>query len=111
MKKRSVILLVIAILAIFLLSSCQAPEAKEEIRGNIKTYFKMSDGTWKCDGYTYKYCLEISGRMPNVAVDSTYVYLSNKANIAFEQAYMASGISSDSADYFSVGDAVLVEMH
>lgn len=69
----------------------------------------MSDGTWECDGHTYKYRLEISGRMPNAAVDSTFVYLSNVDTITFEQAWKAAGLSSNSEDYFAVEDAVLVE--
>ena len=81
------------------------------VDGNIKTYYEMGDGTWTCDGVNYKYRLEISGRMPNAAVDSTFVYLSNLEEISFEQAYKAAGISSASADYFSPEEAVLVEMN
>lgn len=83
---------------------------KNTIKGNIKTYDEMTDETWMCDGYIYKYRLEITGRMPNAAVDSTFIYLSNSENISFEKAYMASGISSNSNDYFSLEEAVLVEM-
>ena len=35
-----------------------------------------------CDDYLYKYRLEITGRMPNAAVDSSFVYLSNIEEIA-----------------------------
>ena len=69
----------------------------------------MSDGSWECDGYIYKYRLEITGRMPDATFDTTFVYLSNQKNISFEQAYKAFGISSDTNDYFSLEDAVLVE--
>ena len=80
------------------------------IDGNLKTYYQMSDDTWQCDGYIYKYRLEISGRMPNAAVDSTFVYLSNIKDISFDKAWMAAGLSSNSEDYFDVREAVLVEM-
>lgn len=83
---------------------------KDTVAGNIKTYLEMTDGTWMCDGYAYRYRLEIKGRMPNAAADSTFVYLSNIGEISFEQAYMAAGLSSDLEDYFSPGEAVLVEM-
>ena len=76
----------------------------------MKTYYEMSDGTWQVDGQTYKYRLEIRGRMPNAAVDSTFVYLSNLECITFEQAWKAAGFSSNTADYFVAEDAVLVEM-
>ena len=42
----------------------------------------MSDGTWQLNGISYKYRLEIIGRMPNAVKDSTYVYLSNIENIS-----------------------------
>lgn len=83
---------------------------KDTVAGNIKTYLEMTDGTWMCDGYAYRYRLEIKGRMPNAAADSTFVYLSNIGEISFEQAYMAAGLSSDLEDYFFPGEAVLVEM-
>lgn len=76
----------------------------------MKTYYEMNDGTWNCDEYTYKYRLEISGRMPNAAADSTFVYLSNLEQISFERAYMSAGVSSNSRDYFQLEEAVLVEM-
>jgi hypothetical protein len=48
--------------------------------------------------------------MPNAAVDSTFVYLSNIEEISFNQAYKAAGVSSDSNDYFAPEEAVLVDM-
>ena len=71
---------------------------------------KMSDGTWKTDAHTYQYRLEISGRMPNAAKDSTFIYLSNLDSIPFEKAYMAAGLSSNMDDYFDPKDAVLVAL-
>jgi len=83
----------------------------ETIAGNMKTYQEMADGTWMCDGYSYQYRLEIKGRMPNAAADSSFVYLSNIGEISFEQACMAAGLSSNTDDYFSPEEAVLVEMN
>ena len=80
------------------------------IRGNIRTYSEMSDGTWQSEGRTYKYKLEINGRMNNAVKDSTFVYLSNVENIRFDQAWKAAGLSSYSGAYFDVKDAVLVEV-
>lgn len=86
-------------------------EPEKEIEGSLRTYYQMSDGTWTCEGYEYQYRLEISGRMPNAAKDSTFVYLSNIEEISFEQAYLAAGISSNSEDYFSPEEALLVDMY
>ena len=84
---------------------------KETVTGNMKTYQKTADGTWLCEGHKYKYRLEIKGRLPNAAVDSCFVYLSNIKEISFEQAYMAAGLSSNLDDYFSPEEAILVEMN
>ena len=105
----------LALFVIFALASivgCAAEATvKETFEGGFRTYYEMSDGTWTCDGYAYRYRLEISGRMPNAAKDSTFVYLSNVEDISFEQAYMAAGLRSDINDYFAPEEAVPVEMN
>lgn len=88
--------------------------AKEEatkttFTGNLKTYYELADGTWQCDGISYKYRLEITGTMPNASTSSTFVYLSNVETISFQQAYLGAGVSSNTADYFSPEEAVLVD--
>ena len=83
---------------------------KNEIEGNMKTYYEMKNGMWFYENNIYKYRLTIVGTIPNAETESTFVYLSNMKNISFEQAYKAAGISSDSNDYFKTKDAVLVEM-
>lgn len=71
-------------------------------------YYEMSDGTWRTDTHTYQYRLEITGRMNGAAKDSTFVFLSNIEDITFEQAWKASGFSSNMADYFEEEEAKLV---
>jgi uncharacterized lipoprotein YehR (DUF1307 family) len=109
MKK--VIALALALVCIFSLISCgnQSAEPINTIEGNMKTYYEMSDGAWQVDGHTYKYRLELKGTMPNAAASTTFVYLSNIESITYEQAWKASGLSSNTEDYFSVEEAVLVE--
>lgn len=75
----------------------------------FKTYYELNNGTWRTDGQNYKYRLAIKGRMPDAAVVSTFIYLSNMETITFEQAYKAAGLSSNSEDYFDPEEAVLVE--
>ena len=104
-------LVLFSVLLILLTAGCrEEASVKNTVEGNFRTYYEMSDGGWKCGGHSYRYRLEISGRMPNAAVDSTFVYLSNLEDISFEQAWKAAGLSSDSNDYFSPEEAVLVEM-
>ena len=84
-------------------------EPIETINGGLRTYYKNADGTWQWNDHTYQYRLEITGRMPNAAVDSTFVYLSNLKSISFARAWRAAGLSSSMEDYFSPEEAVLVE--
>ena len=79
--------------------------AKETFAGNLKTYHKNADGTWQCNGYNYKYRLEID----HSDTDTTFVYLSNLDAISPERAMMAAGLSSSLRDYFTPDEAVLVE--
>lgn len=110
MKKVFVLLIVVFIIAI---TGCSREvTVKKTYEGSWKnTYCEMSDGTWQCDGYSYKYRLEISGRIPNAVKDTTYVYLSNIEDIPFERAYLAGGLSSNSNDYFASEEAMLVDFY
>ena len=85
-------------------------EVVEVITGNMRTYYKLRNDTWRTDGRNYRYRLEITGRLHNAAADSTFVYLSNLETISFEQAWKASGLSSNTEDYFKPEEAVLVEL-
>ncbi|MBQ2835801.1 MAG: hypothetical protein IJE68_03080 [Clostridia bacterium] len=81
----------------------------ETINTSFTTYYKMSDGTWQCNGNSYKYRLQITGKMSSAAKSSTFVYLSNIEDIPFERAYKAAGFSSSTADYYSVEDAIFID--
>ena len=52
--------------------------------------------------------LELTGRMHAAVKDSTYIILSNTDDITFDQAWKASGLSSNMTDYFKEKDAVIV---
>ena len=98
--------------AIYLSSKAGKEESvqsvKKEYKSDFATYYEMDDGTWMYDGRNYKYRLEITGRMSNAAKQSTFIYLSNIEDIPFDRAVMASGLSSNMADYFSPEEAVFV---
>ncbi len=109
--KRMASMLLCVLLAVMVSGCAKEAAVRNTVEGNMKTYCEMTDGTWMCDGQVYQYRLEITGRMPNAAADSTFVYLSNIREISFDQAYRAAGISSSSEDYFPPDQAVLVEMN
>ena len=103
--------LLLCVIMIVSVAACGKKDGvRNSVNGNMKKYYEMNDGSWMCDDCSYEYRLEISGRMPNAAVDTTFVFLSNIPDISFEQAYKAAGISSNSEDYFKPEEAVLVEM-
>jgi len=109
MKKVFLLLYVVAFMLIGCAGGDKPAEILNTVTTELTTYHELNDGTWQHDGNNYKYRLEISGRMHNAAKDSTFVYLSNIKKITFEQAWKAAGLSSNTADYFDVIDAVLVE--
>ena len=103
---------IICLLGLILLlnmACCAKKEENKADEGRLKTYSELSNGTYSCEEHIYKCRFEISGRMPNAAKNSTFVYLSNLPEISFEQAWKASGLSSSLDDYFSEEDAILVE--
>lgn len=71
-------------------------------------HYQLSDGTWKTDSHDYKYKLVLTGRLNNAVKDSTYEVLSNNPDITFDMAWKASGLSSNSEDYFKEEDAIIV---
>lgn len=111
---RRVIMMALAFMLTAFLAACtpqkQEVTIAETIDSGLITYYKMSDGTWATDTHSYKYRLEISGRMNNAVKDTTFVYLSNIESITFDQAWKASGLSSNMDDYFSADEAVPVEL-
>ena len=107
--KKTVIVFLCIVLALSLIG-CGDTKPVKIIEGNIKSYSEMADGTWECNGYKYKYKLEITGRMNNSESDTAFVYLSNLEEITFEQARNSAGFSSNTNDYFEPSDAILVEL-
>ena len=108
--KKFLTALFFVMLALMMTSCGNTTDIKNTVNGNMKTYYELTDGSWKCNDIVYKYRLEIKGRLNGAVCDSVYVYLSNLPEISFDQAAKASGLSSNSNDYFSAEKAVLVEM-
>jgi len=104
--------LVLALVCVLGLVGCTnyAQEHNAIFKGSRETYYKLDNGSWQVNGNTYKYRLEITGRMSRAATDTTFVYLSNLKTITFDQAWKAAGYSSNLNDYFAEKDAVLVDV-
>ena len=80
---------------------------EDEVTVYYKPHYKYLD-LWRAGGYTYKYRLEITGRMHNAAKNTTYIVLSNTENITFDTAWRVAGYSSNSEDYFDPEVAIIV---
>ena len=84
----------------------------------MHTYYKLNDGTWSVDiadaetgtveTLFYQYRIVLHDTMPNAEVASNYIILSNRKDITFHEAFMASGLSSNMDDYFTKDEAVFV---
>ena len=76
---------------------------------NLKTYYKLSDGSYKVEGsdIIYKYKIELRG-IGTDEKDIIFVVLSNRKDLIFEEVMIHSGLLSDSASYFAEKDAVVV---
>ena len=120
---KNILCICVVLLLLLSLSACAPPEEKAQQVQNPTvvrtfeenenehtwvTYYEMSDGTWKTDNCAYKYCLELSGKVPGT--DSVWVFtvLSNREDLTFDDAFWASGFSSNLSDYFSPEEARIV---
>lgn len=76
----------------------------------MQEYYELDDGRWACGDFTYTYRLVLTGNAQANAASKnvTYIVLSNTPNITFGQAQKASGLSSNSEDYFEPDEAVVV---
>lgn len=81
-----------------------------DTNGIVENYDEMSDGTWKADGITYKYRLELKGTIPNAAGESCFVVLTNNKDISFEEV-AKSIFSSNSNDLLDRSQTIIVEMY
>ncbi len=104
------IIYVLSLMLLLNVAGCAKKEENKAEESSLKNYSELSNGTYSCDEHIYKYRFEISGRIPNAAKNSTFVYLSNLSEISFEQAWRASGLSSSLDDYFSEEDAIFVDI-
>ena len=72
-----------------------------------KTYHQMDDGLWVCKNYAYLYCLELTGKGSGMEKDTTFIILSNRKNITFDEVWKAE-FSSNTEDFFDPREAVAV---
>ena len=102
-----IVAVIVACVAVAVCFLTNPPSNNEEFVYQ-KSHYKAANGTWVCEGHTYKYRLEITGRLNNAAKSTTYIVLSNSKDITFDQTWKASGLSSLMSDYFDPEDAVIV---
>ena len=79
------------------------------IGSRIENYSQSSDGTWKCEGYDYKYRVVVTGRDANAKADGRYVVLTNDAGITYDEVSW-SLLSSNTNDWLNPEETVIVEI-
>ncbi|MCR4849873.1 MAG: hypothetical protein K5870_01310 [Lachnospiraceae bacterium] len=101
---------ILVILVVLFATGCSEKTVKtEKVKGDYRTYYSMSDGTWKCDDQFYKYRIELTVNPKSPADSHTYIYLSNMEDYIFEKAWKDFGFKSVSEASFPVEDAILVD--
>lgn len=88
---------------------CDAHKHELSLESSMVPYEQNKDGTWTADGYIYKYRLELTGQLPNAALDSCYTVLTNDSDITFERV-AKSLFSSNSEDILDRETARLVDL-
>lgn len=73
------------------------------------TYQLMSNGSYECLDYNYKYKLELTGIGHGATKTTTFIVLSNNKNITFEEAWTAKW-TSVSLTGFDPDEAVIVDI-
>ena len=68
---------------------------KEELTGESQEEdAEYVDGAWIFKGKSYRYRLEVTGRMKSAVKDMTYVIVTNDKDITFDELFPLSGLSS-----------------
>lgn len=75
----------------------------------IVNYSQNSNGTWKCEGYDYKYRVVLAGRDANAKADGRYVVLTNDLGITYDEV-SSSLLSSNSSNWLRPEETVIVEI-
>ena len=71
-------------------------------------YYELKDGTFFAQSQNYKEMFRVSGKLNNSELETGYIILSNIGAISFDKAWKASGLSSNSDDYYNENDVLFV---
>ena len=85
-----------------------AATPEELVSERIEQGEEVTTQTFNTYHSQYQYTLLVTGRLHNPVRDTSYTILSNIEEITFDQAWKASGLSSNLEDYFQAEDAVFV---
>ena len=72
-----------------------------------KTYHRMDDGLWVWISNAYLYRLEVEGKGPGTEKNTTFLVLTNKKDITFDQVWKAE-FSSNTEDFFDPKETLVV---
>lgn len=99
-------------LSLVLLAGCSASNVVKTYESDqdsvMVTYQELKDGTWKCEDTVYQYRLELTGRERLAVEDSTFVVLSQREDVTFQE--VSQGMISSILP-IGPGDYRIVEMY
>lgn len=72
-----------------------------------KTHHRMDDGIWVWIGNAYLYRLELAGKGAGTEKQTTFLVLSNRKDVTFEEAWKAE-FSSNTEDFFNPRETLIV---
>lgn len=73
------------------------------------SYTQNEDGTYSTTDFTYKYCIELTGRSPGAVADSTFTVLTNDKEVTFNEV-AKSLYSSNSKDWLNEDETIIIDM-
>lgn len=105
MKKNFLMLL--TMILICFVTGCGTKQS--ENADSIVEYSENEDGTWTCNGRTYQYKIELTGREKNAARDGYYIVLTNNPAVTYDEVSW-SFFSSRLEDTLKPEETVIIEM-
>ncbi|MCR5796441.1 MAG: hypothetical protein K6G63_00775 [Eubacterium sp.] len=82
---------------------------KPDDNGVMYEYHFTDSGKWVVKGKKFKYRITLNGQMPNSSGNTTYVVLSNRRDVSFDE-INDSIFSSNSGDHLDENEVFVVEM-
>ena len=89
--------------------TCKDSATNNSMSGELVSYVKNNNGTWRAEGKNYKSKITLKGKLPSSDKEVTYVVLTNDSNITFDEV-AKSYYSSNSSEHLDSNVTCVVQM-